>query len=130
MLNFNYIIIYIITFLNASSSKSHKKILGIFFITYLFIYQTIFIKIYMNAHQCWHFEDGTISFYKVRPQRSLNIMNTNIMKKQIFHKITYDIKGYWFKGLWDYFFFGTFIYEPILMKICMNTNIMKTQIFP
>jgi hypothetical protein len=41
------------------------------------------------------------------------------MKTQTFHKIKYDF----------YATIGTFIYEPILMKICMNTSTMKMHLF-
>ena len=48
------------------------------------------------------------------------------MKAQIFHKIKYDLKGH-IRLLFIHDHSSTFVYGPILMKICKNADIMKTQ---
>ena len=50
------------------------------------------------------------------------------MKTQIFHKIKNDLIEDHIRPLLCYNHVGTFINEPILIKICMNVNLMKTQI--
>ena len=85
-----------------------------FFFFLTFIYESILIKIYMNA---------------------------NYYDKQIFNFNKYDLKVHWrsqkfnnqvFVKIFVPFFFSllnTFIYESILIKIYMKANIMNTQLF-
>ena len=57
-------------------------------------------------------------------------VNANIMMTQIFHEIRYDLKGHprSYKTKFMANSSSTFVYGPILMKICMNANFMKTQL--
>ena len=66
-------------------------------------------------------------------------MNTNIMNTQTFHINKYEVieghkrslkvtKGHLSFREFDKILPNTFIYESILIKIYMNTNIMNTQI--
>ena len=50
-----------------------------------------------------------------------------IMKTLFFHVIKYDFKGHGrsHKAILANFFLAIFIYQPILIEICMNGNIMK-----
>ena len=50
------------------------------------------------------------------------------MMTQFFHKMKYDLKGH-IRPLLYQKRSRTFVYEPILTKICMNANIMKTHFF-
>ena len=50
------------------------------------------------------------------------------MKTQIFHKMKYDLKGH-IRPLLCQKHFSTFVYGPILMKIFIIANIIKTQFF-
>ena len=59
------------------------------------------------------------------------IMNANIMKTQIFHKIKYELKCHtnhiWPLYLEVYFFFDIFFVQIlILSKLFMNANILQT----
>ena len=45
------------------------------------------------------------------------------MKTQMFDKMKYDLRGHFSQN-----HFSTFVYGPILMKIFMNANIIKTQL--
>ena len=61
-------------------------------------------------------------------------MNTNIMNTQIFHYNKYDLKGQeghkrsYVLPKFEKLLLNTFIYQSILIKIYMNTNIINTQI--
>ena len=50
------------------------------------------------------------------------------LKTEIFHKIKFDLKGdeRSHKALLAIFFSSSFIYQQILMKISLNTNILKS----
>ena len=50
------------------------------------------------------------------------------MKTQICHKIKFDLKGHP-RSLLCKKNSRTFVYGPILIKICINANIMKTHFF-
>jgi hypothetical protein len=51
------------------------------------------------------------------------------MKTQFFHKMKYDLKGHprSYKTTFMQNHSSTFVYGPILMKICMNADIIKMQ---
>ena len=50
------------------------------------------------------------------------------MKTQICHKVKFDLKGHP-RSLLCKKKSRTFVYGPILIKICINANIMKTHFF-
>ena len=54
--------------------------------------------------------------------------NHNFIKTQSFHKRKYDLKGH-IRPLLCQNHSSTFVYGLILMKICMNANIMKKFFF-
>ena len=56
-------------------------------------------------------------------------MNANIKKTPIFHKLKYDLIQGHIRPLLCQNQNSTLDYGLILMKICMNTNIIKTQFF-
>ena len=53
------------------------------------------------------------------------------MKTNFFHKMKYDLKGHpmSYKTTFMPKCSNSFVYVPILIKISMNANILKTQIF-